>query len=618
MSHTFRGHLCGRLCEDCIEYLGNVTLKLYRLRDDQPPAQLAVANPKYTLRRLTGDEIKGKKKSLLASGKTDANGNFNVDMPDDYDGGPFEIDVCVDQMPGQKEPMAKRIQASLTVLQPEWRRRDDRLIAIWHYCIPQRFWCWLRERLGLYVICGRVVDCRDKGDVPIPGVRVHAFDRDWLQDDALGGAVTNLSGEFRIYYTEDDFKPGTFIDVELFGGPDLYFRVETPLGAPILIEDPSRGRDPDRENVGACFCVKLCADEPPPVVEPLPFFSHLGVYEYDTDVASGPGDAGLTIGDHRAFYANVRLNGVVSKTLNGSPMEYRFEYRERDAGGAWQGPWQQASAGQIAKTKIGVLQRANPNYPATSPNPIESVDYVIGPAAPDELTATIASDVQGDWVQVPQESNSPLSAAGFFIPNGNMIRLETKTLASFSDIDLTGLLTGSSSTSTGKPEVQNRYFAIRMRVREVGTSSAGMQAGICEKVAINNVRYDNIDSHPDWSSAPKSNQLGVAMVNITQLTGPGSGCNEISNTTGLDVTFTAAHPTLGSVSIWLTGPGGPYSFILPAAATPGDHFGTATPNFTLGDLTPCAYIVTLSVQVLLTTGDSVPDNLFDQIAFCKS
>jgi hypothetical protein len=34
-------------------------------------------------------------------------------------------------------------------------------------------------------------------------------------------------------------------------------------------------------------------------------------------------------------------------------------------------------------------------------------------------------------------------------------------------------------------------------------------------------------------------------------------------------------------------------------------------------LGPCAYIVTLSVQILLTTGDGVPDNLIDQIAFCK-
>jgi len=53
------------------------------------------------------------------------------------------------------------------------------------------------------------------------------------------------------------------------------------------------------------------------------------------------------------------------------------------------------------------------------------------------------------------------------------------------------------------------------------------------------------------------------------------------------------------------------------AAVPGERFGTATPTFNVGNLQPCAYIVTLEVQLLLTTGDGVPSDLFDQIAFCK-
>lgn len=44
----------------------------------------------------------------------------------------------------------------------------------------------------------------------------------------------------------------------------------------------------------------------------------------------------------------------------------------------------------------------------------------------------------------------------------------------------------------------------------------------------------------------------------------------------------------------------------------------ATPSgWTVASLTPCAYIVTLAVGLLLTDGDSVPDPLYDQIAFCK-
>jgi hypothetical protein len=34
-------------------------------------------------------------------------------------------------------------------------------------------------------------------------------------------------------------------------------------------------------------------------------------------------------------------------------------------------------------------------------------------------------------------------------------------------------------------------------------------------------------------------------------------------------------------------------------------------------LPDCAYIITLGAQVLLTTGDDVPDTVWDQIGFCK-
>jgi hypothetical protein len=112
------------------------------------------------------------------------------------------------------------------------------------------------------------------------------------------------------------------------------------------------------------------------------------------------------------------------------------------------------------------------------------------------------------------------------------------------------------------------------------------------------------------------------MVDINELI-VGGGCIEIGGT--LNVRYTAAHPNLGSVGISMSGPGGPYGFSLAGPVTP-NTFGTATPlvpppsppGFVVANLQPCAYIVTLSVQLLLTTGDSIPNNLYDQIAFCKA
>jgi hypothetical protein len=581
----------------------------------------AVANPKDTFAVVKEDEIKAKQSRLIAEADTDAEGNFNFELGDDqkYDGSAFEVDVYVDSIEGsERNEKLNPTQFSITVLQPQWRRRDNVLIWGWEYCLPYRWWCLILQILGLWVICGRVLLCEERERPPVPGVKVIAFDRDWLQDDMLGSALTDSNGRFHIYYTTAKFEPGTWLNVELASGPDVYFRVETGLGAPLLVEPPSRGRDPDRENVGHCFCVTLClkeggggGGEP----EALPFFSHLGTYKYSTQIQSAPAGSGLTTAGNRAFFSSVRLNGVLSKKLNGSPMEYRFETRELNAAGVPVGPWTKVTAGQIGKTYIGRLERANPNFPATDPNPIDIIEYVTSSPNADELLANTFSDAQGDWIQVPQESSSPLGPVGFFTPNGNMIQLNTASLSSFPPVDLTlptVLQAGSDVTSTGKPLVANKHFSIRMLVREQGTAGAGTQAGICQHVAVDNTQYKT-ENHPSWMSQIYT-RYGVAMVDVAQLIA--AGCSDI--TTGLDVLFTAAHPNLGVVSLSMTGPGGPYAFTLPPGS-PVNRFGTAAPaGFAVADLASCAYIITLSAEVLLTTGDSNLPNLEDQIPFCKS
>src|SRR5260370_42248247 len=98
--------------------------------------------------------------------------------------------------------------------------------------------CSIRCWLGLVVICGQVSVC-ETGQV-IEGATVFAFDRDWLQDDALGSAVTGPGGKFQIWYTVAEFSQTPFsplINVELVPGPDLYFRVEGPGGV-VLLDEP--------------------------------------------------------------------------------------------------------------------------------------------------------------------------------------------------------------------------------------------------------------------------------------------------------------------------------------------------------------------------------------------
>ena len=608
--YIFRGRLCGRICDECPEDLANIKIRLYSLRDDQDAIRLATAEAKQTFSQLTPAQVQQKKGALLAETETDGRGAFSFTLSPEsgYDGSAFELDLVIERVPGQTgEPASKPIQFSLTTLQPQWRETNDGLVWGWDYCLPHRLWCFIRGLFGVWTICGTVALC-DTGQ-RVGGVRVKAFDRDWLQDDALGEAITDGTGRFRIDYSAADFRPGTFIDVELFGGPDLYFQVETLGGVALLNEAPSRGRDADRENAGPCFCIALCIDKMPDQQdEPPPVFLRVGGFDYATDIDSAPAGTGLTVGSGRAFYNVNRLNGVLPKTLNGNPMEYRFEIRELAATGAPITGWTTILPGQIARTEIGDLLRFSPDFPG-DPNPIKAIPYTVnGLAGPGEAVA----DIIDNWIRVPQESDV-FAPQGFFQPNGDMIRLNSETIAPNPGVDLTGLVTGNSVTSTGQPLVQNRHFAIRMRVREVGDAGAGIPAGTCQHIAVNNTLYDNILRHPTWMPQLVSDQLAVVMVDIGQL--QLDGCAQIG--TDLDVLITTAHPTLGAVTVSMTGPGGPYSFTEPPAA-PGERSGTATPNFIVGDLAPCAYVVHLSVEVLLTTGDSTPTNRTDHIAFTKA
>ncbi len=232
-----------------------------------------------------------------------------------------------------------------------------------------------------------------------------------------------------------------------------------------------------------------------------------------------------------------------------------------------------------------------------------------GTPGPGELVTTISPD---GWIQVPQ-MNDVFSAAGAFFPNGNLIELDSRTLAPFPVADETGVSAGGPASH---PLSTDLFFGLRMRVRQQGVPASEADAGTCGVVAINNTVYNNVTHHPEWDGGTVSGQLAVALIDIKEL--QGNGCAGITDS--LTVLFTASHANLGGVSVSMIGPGGPYAFTLPTPVPEtGDWYGVATPNgWSLAALTPCAYIVNLSVNLLLTTGDSDPLPLIDQIAFCLS
>ncbi|MBV9290579.1 MAG: hypothetical protein JO288_22640, partial [Hyphomicrobiales bacterium] len=412
------------------------------------------------------------------------------------------------------------------------------------------------------------------------------------------------------------------------------------------------------------FCICVCP-------QLFPWFTSIGGYDYLAQVDSALPATGLTNGDTRAFFETMRLNGVLTQTLGGQPMEYRFEFQPiavasttltgsitsaqtsisvassagfpsapfnavigGAAGGyeivtvtsgppgtAWtvvrhqkstaalaaadgativtgaaaSGGWTPVPETWIAPTYIGLREAGLPPFPEYWVNP---------PSPPPPPPAVIPVNIVGGWIQVPQGANVFL--------NGNMINLISSALPSFPAADETGVTAGNPANH---PLTLDHCFGLRMRVRQQGKPATETDGGTCAVVAIDNTLYNNIDHHPDWDGGVTSNQFAVAMVDIKEL--QGNGCADLTNS--LTVLFTASHPNLGAVGVQMIGPGGPYPFTLPTPIPEtGDWYGVATPNgWSLANLKPCAYIVQLAVDLLLTTGDQdFGPPLIDQIAFC--
>jgi hypothetical protein len=609
MSYLLRGRLCGLICDDCDEALAGAAVRLYRPQDPERVTELAAARTKETLALVDDDQLQARQPSLLGEGVCDANGAFSIALADGYDGGAVEVDVRLETVPGARtSEQAHPRQLAITTVQPRWREGDGASVASFEYCIPNRIWCLIRGLFGAWTICGHVTVCATGR--PVPGVRVFAIDADWLQDDPLGNAITDAAGHFRIDYTPADFErtPFSWLHLELVPGPDVYFRVETPGGAPLLVENRSQGRTPGRENVGPCLCVGLClsGDIPPGGGgDPVPAFTAIGAYRYDTQVASHLGQNGRTLGDDRAFFSELRLNGILAKHIAGVAMEYRFEACETDAAGNLLGSYTAIAPTQVARTDIGTWEY----FDLSGPTLYTKRYTVNGTPGPDELVASWTAD---GFVRVPQEDD-PYSPGGDFVPNGNMIELISQSLAAWGTKDETGVAAGGSAAGAGGL-AGDRYFSLRLMVRQQGDSSNGSQAGTCVHVAIDNTLYDHVSHHPAWNPHTDNGQLAVCLVDVAEL--EAAPCSLITNQ--LHVPYTAAHPNLGSVSLTLTGPGGSQALTLvdDAGATAQNRYGTVDVT-NVATLPKCAYLLTLAAQVLLTTGDGVPNDLYDQIAFCK-
>ena len=609
MSYTFKGRLCGYLCNECFEPLAKIKVRLYRLRPEQNATRLAVAEPKDTFAVLNAEQLRTKEKALLGEFETDDAGNFTAELGKgvNYEGEAFEVDVYCGTVPRRlPEPPPKGpVQFTITTVQPQWRERESSLVAAWDYCLPQRFWCYIRALFDAWVICGRVTVCAT-GE-PAAGVKVFGFDRDWLVDDPLGFGVTDANGNFRIDYLGSNFRRGTWINIELFGGPDVYFRIESPSGDVLLNEPPSQGRTPGRENIGPCFCVDLCVEETPVVKHA--WFTRVGDFALYSDInfatngltthAAPFGFPGAHGGPGYGFFGNLKLVGDCPTThpAGGEPMRYRFRYENPTSGGlqpitaanivavvVGSRPimWDVFGTGQILTSQpIYVAPSgATPPGPTPPPAPLPPAGTPWGPIPP----AVLVPDPNG-WVTMdPAATNQGFS--------GPLVRFASETVVPGGTAPTSGPGVAPASPKNGT------MLRIVFEAEPVigSTISSPTLTNELTKLYVNN-----------WSDV---NDIG-----LTEFTGVGNTpCSGL--TTDLHIKYTADHELMAAWSLGISTAATPNPVpILPSGNVPRGTAATLPLN--ISTWPACSYTVSLSTRRLLTDGEIEDSGHPNSLTFCK-
>lgn len=90
------------------------------------------------------------------------------------------------------------------------------------------------------------------------------------------------------------------------------------------------------------------------------------------------------------------------------------------------GAFTQVAQAQTATPKIGVLEQYAPAF-IGDPNPVKTFDYLVNGTA--SATVLVTSFTADGWTRVPQEND--VFGIGNFIPNNDMISLNTPSLAAF-------------------------------------------------------------------------------------------------------------------------------------------------------------------------------------------
>jgi hypothetical protein len=474
---------------------------------------------------------------------------------------------------------------------PRWDAVEAGYVHYGEFILPANLWCVYLKQHKIWVICGQVTTC-SRPSYPVGGVTVKAYDVDWIQSDSLGGAITDMNGHFMIYYERSKFIKtpfSPFINVEWTGGPDLYFIIEgtdtegNPV--PLLKEDPSRGRKPDRENVSNCFCVKLCVEIGTSPANEVPMWTHIGNYQVpDSSNMHDFTTEGYTLVGDLAFCGQMEFIGQTGMATATKKLRYRFRYAEWTSSTV-PTPDQFILGDMMAELKVGQI------ITSISPLTLEPV-YVNKPSA----AHNHQPDSKG-WIEVEDNPN--------YTPVGNkLIALASRNFAPYESNS-----NPAPNPDAGNPAVMSnarkiRKFAIRYELQEKIDLGAwtSVYDQTMEALVINNADT-------------------LLWLELKEFIDNSTLCQPIVNT--LTVQYTADHPHLSWYEVEVQRQGAHQYWPVPrdnygGSITFRGGNGTTMPSIDVTGWPHCSYIVFLRAQRRLTDGYGSPSAEFVYRTFCKN
>lgn len=594
--------------------MSQVSVKLYQPPKMENVTELLASDPKNTLKILGPDEIAERKKYLIGEGSTDASGDYNIQFDKSYEGGPVMVDIAVTQVQGQKKKTDKQVQFTVTVLQPAWRQGDNDYFYGWDYCLSPRFWCHIRSLFDAWVICGKVVSCKDK-KTPLVAVEVTAFDADWLTDDVLGSTTTDATGHFRIDYTSADFKQtflSPLINVETpfssKSGPDVYFKVVSGGGTVLMEETRTVGLGSARRDVGHCFCLDLCVPfETIDTPEIASVWTGIGT-AFTIPIGSDLNDfdpQGYAGTKRYGFTGKIRTTGQVAisstnRVFDGNPYEYRFLVSDTVTADNGAAPLPASSFNKIVGVDIGLFESIKIGQMMYFGSPFKVVNIFCKLEDLDaEGWLDVNKSIERTFTEDPSlnvaDLTDPIEGPLWnWIDLDGMMGIDTRTLTENS---MPTVSAGDAVPVANRKGVEK--IALRFELREVIDKP-------------NNVFNYLPASGQTLNCMVVNNTAAVKELAVSQHLST-TDCSAVNGE--VSVNYTAHHPELESVSLHLRSNDGDINTPLVGGGLPilnnsnpsVNHANSSSVSITGAPntvaLKTCSYILTLSVLRRLHTGD---------------